>query len=292
MDPITAIIASALVASVAMSFEIFGTATNIQWYSSAILFFVIFWHFPSEKVSPWIYVLAIIYGWTGIPSGILFPAFLVVGVVKQSRAHLIISAVLLIGVAIQVGCILNGPGVARHFEHRFSILVFPTVLHSILGLWITPSLASALGTKYLTLADGIAFLAISTLILSMPIKLASHARPLAMFALLVGFSASITQTFAGIGDADGFLKPVYGGRYYFISSSAIVLAFMFASKSHPKFVRIPLLLALTVNISAWYSQDWTVFTRGKAWEQVLDNCRQVTCTVPIWPEGWTVDIEK
>lgn len=292
IDPLTVIIGSALVASVPMSFEIFGTSTNVQWYSAAALFFVIFWRFESPTPSIWLMPLAILYGWSGVPAAMLFPAFVVVGFARNSRPHIIIAGVLLAASLIQLHAITNGPTMTRQFVHYPSVLVFPTVLPSILGLWMSPSLMAALGSQVLTLADKLSLVAISAVILSLPVKLAAGTRLPALFALFVGFCASLTQTFAAVDDATKFIMPVTGGRYYLISTSAIIMAFMFASISNKWLVRSVLLLALVVNVSGWYSRDWSVFTVGREWSDVLNECSQPTCTLPIWPEGWSVEIDR
>ncbi|MBD9443986.1 hypothetical protein [Rhizobium sp. RHZ01] len=284
-DPILAIVASALVASVGMSFEIFGSATNIQWYGGAALFFAVFWRFENSRPSVGLITFALLYGWSGIPAAMLFPAFLVMAFARSSRAHFAIAAILIVGTAIQIGAMLSAPIVSRDFDRSFTILVLPTVFQSILGLWLTPTLTSAMGGASLSIVDKLSLVAVSAMILAFPIKEAANARILTLFTVVVGLCASMTQTLGAGGNAAELLKPVTGGRYYFISTCAIIAAFMFASKSSPRVMRIPLIAALGINVAVWYSNDWSGFTSGSSWRQEVDGCLESTCKLQIWP-GW------
>ncbi|MEB2848287.1 hypothetical protein [Endobacterium cereale] len=281
-DPVASILVVAVLASAGMTFEIFGSATNIQWYAGATLFFAIFWKFKSARPSTPMTVFVLAYGFSGVPAAMLFPAFVVMGVARKSPTHLFIAAVLMMATALQVLTILGTP-TGREFDHRFSVIVLPTVLQSILGFWVTPSITSMIGGAVLTSADKISLLLASSLILSFPVVTAKRTKATIAFALLVGLAASLTQTLGAGGNALELLRPFSGGRYFFISTSAVATSFLLLSGSNPNAARIPLVCALMVSVMGWYSSDWIGFTQGASWTKAVAQCKETPCTLPVWP---------
>lgn len=281
-DPISAILVAAALASAGMTYEIFGSATNIQWYAGATLFFSIFWKFRTNRPSIPMVIFILAYGFSGIPAAMLFPAFVVMGIARRSPVHLVIAAALMVATAVQALTILGTP-TGRDFDHRFSVIVLPTVLQSILGFWITPSITSMIGGTILTSADKISLLLASALIVSFPVAAATRAKAMIAFALLVGIAASLTQTLGAGGNALELLRPFSGGRYFFISTSALAAAFLLLSVSNASAARAPLFAALIVSVMGWYSGNWIGFTQGASWTEAVAKCDATPCTLPVWP---------
>src|SRR5690606_33170704 len=83
-----------------MTYEIFASSTNIQWYCGAIMFVCLFLKTDSKGITIFLLIVAVLCGLTGIPSVILTPAFFAVWAVRRSNFHLIIGFALLICTAI------------------------------------------------------------------------------------------------------------------------------------------------------------------------------------------------
>jgi hypothetical protein len=78
------------------TYEVFATATNLQWVCSISILLICALppHVLKTRYEPALYLWAAVCGLTGVPSCITAPGYLLRGRVERSRPHLVIGAVL------------------------------------------------------------------------------------------------------------------------------------------------------------------------------------------------------
>ncbi len=128
-------------------------------------------------------------------------------------------------------------------------------LHSVLGFVMTPFVVKAIGTVAL---DWHNFIAIGMLCASLTLVFirATDARHRVdvLVVLTAGMFAAVVQTFGALGDPYFLLGgEANGGRYYLVSTCALILAIMLASVHRPRAMACVLGISLLVQGVASYS---------------------------------------
>ncbi|MFK3664696.1 hypothetical protein ACI2JN_05490 [Ochrobactrum teleogrylli] len=291
---VVTILSVIVIAIAPMTFEIYATSTNIQWYCGAIIFALLFVKLDSI---PWLtlaIILSFLCGLTGVPSVIITPAFFLIWLFNKSRGHLYIAITLLACTAIQAVVVIGIDNPARVFTTSPRLLLLPSLLHSVLGFWLTPNIVQAVGKTALVTANFIAITVFSGLILGAIVWINEpRLRYMAALALIVGIGAAIVQTFGSLGDPIYLLGgPANGGRYYFVSTCAITIAIMLSSTNKTAVPAIILTSAIIVQGIGTFAPAWVPFSSGPSWTDGINKCKTTTCTFDIWPSGLTVELNN
>ncbi len=276
-----------------MSYEIFATSTNIQWYCGAIMFVCLFLKEEDKMMTSFLLVVALLCGLTGIPSVILAPAFLIVFVARRTKLHLYIALVLIFCTAIQATIVLGLDNPSRHFTTSPRLLILPSLLHSVFGYWLAPESVRSLGTTAIAAANFIPIALASGLIITSLFLLNDRkVRFLAALIILVGFGTAIVQTFGALGNPLDLLGgPTNGGRYYFVSTVAMTLTIMLSATDR-KYAPMALLsCAVFAQGIAAYAPSWAIFSSGPSWINSVNQCQNNPCSVDIWPTGLKAEIQ-
>lgn len=285
IHPLLLLLSVGCLALAPMSYEVFASATNIQWYCGAIVLTLLALRLQSRRSVAFACVCALLCGLSGLPSVILMPAFVAVGVLRKSRPHMLLAVILLACVALQVYVLLATGTGGRLFTTSPRLLLLPVALHSVLGFVMTPFVVKAIGTVAL---DWHNFIAIGMLCASLMVVFISSTdsrhRVDVLIVLTAGMFAAVVQTFGALGDPYFLLGgEANGGRYYLVSTCALILAIMLASVHRPGAMACVLGLSLLVQAVASYSPAWRLFSTGPAWADEVAKCQSDPCQLTVWP---------
>ncbi|SMD10828.1 hypothetical protein [Rhizobium sp. RU36D] len=285
VHPLLLLLAVGCLALAPMSYEVFASATNIQWYCGAIVLMLLALRLQSRRWVVFACVCSFLCGLSGLPSVILMPAFIAVGVVRKSRPHLLLAVILLACVAVQAYVLLATGTGGRQFTTSARLLLLPVALHSMLGLVMTPFVVKAIGTVALDWPNFIAIgMLCATLTLVLIRSTDSRNRIDVVLILAAGIGAAVVQTFGALGDPYFLLGgEANGGRYYLVSTSALILTIMLASVHRPRAMACVLGLSLLVQAVASYSPAWRLFNTGPAWAEEVAKCQVDPCQLVVWP---------
>lgn len=287
-------VAAAVLAVLPMTFEIYGSTTNIQWICGASIFLLLFVRIDGRVLAAAALIWAVVCGLSGLPSVILFPAFFVVALVTRSKAHMFIGIALLACAVFQASLVMQGTDQTREFILAPTPLLFPSILQSIYGFWLTPEVTLGIGRSLEKGAyqNSIPLLATAiAVVASIVLSARENHRYAAAFAILVGFCAAFVQTFGSLGSPFDFLGGNAGGRYYFVSSVSLIVALLLASKDRPMVVGAVLAVAVISHVVSAQFGEWGKFRDGPSWRDQVAEC-EGPCRIEVWPPAFVVELPR
>lgn len=291
------------------TYEVFATATNVQWVCSISILLICALDLTAvPKSARWLaYVWAIGCGLTGVPSCIAVPGFFLRATLSRSRPHLIIGLILAGCAFVQMWVILRyNMAAGRTFTLNPQFLVLPTLLHTVLmplfgvaeveyiGSHIRASLP-ALGLW----ATGSALIALAIVaFVSVTAWSGERRRHVVIVTLLCLWAGtSVINTFGAIGDPVALIGALGGGRYYLFGATAFALLLSLCTNVPNQVTATvaicTLCVIVVVSTIADFQGSWTssMTTGGPSWRQEVERCGTVRpCRVTVWPSGWTFDL--
>lgn len=292
-------------------YEVFATATNIQWVCSISVLFILV--APLEKLSrgqrlftvSWVLVC----GLTGIPSCMLFWAFLIRAFWTRphSSMHLVIGGILLACVVVQVAVLAtHETPTSRHFESHIGLLVLPgllqTALSPLLGVDISEVVAGRIKvdpTQKSALIFEVILVSSSIFLLALRLawnSIASRCILLLLCSIWIGIT--LINTFGSIGDPTMLISGLHNGRYFMIGIMCLVLLLTLATASSDPTARqvatylvcfLAVMFAGEVVLSPW---NWLLYKFGPSWRELVQSCHGVRpCTVSVFGD-WNVTLTQ
>jgi hypothetical protein len=293
------------------TYEVFATATNVQWVCSVSL--LVICALPLHGRPKWqragVYAWAVACGLTGVASCVLTPGFLLRGMVYRSRPHLMIGLLLAVCSLVQIWVLTRHEMAGRPFGRDLDLLLLPTVLQTMLAPLIGVAFVNEIGAAILSPgAPAIAWrLCVLAAAVSVVVFLVFAARGydrerrIAFTVLLaLWFTVSLVNTFGAFGDPRALQSGWSGGRYFLLGAVAFSLLLALATGAAARPLRIVAGLALSLMFAvgaanALLPAPWKTFiTRGGAsWAEEVARCgAQRPCRVEIWPKGWHADLVR
>ena len=301
-------IAFLVIFTVPSSYEIWLTSTNLQWVFGFVAFLIFLDFEPRSSASFWFRLSFISLAATsGIPATILSPAYIFKGLMNNSPFFISSGIFLGCGALIQISVIFMAGGTGRDIAILSPELLQATFLQCILapvaGVPLVDHIGHFIRDKSSFQSTVILFYVFALLIISL---FWSTTRGFAgsykaWACLLVGIFVVLVQASAPIGGQQGLVSAAGGARYFYVGTSAIIIALALASspcKRNGKGFRAiwgALLIVQAVNL---FGTEWNAFFReGPRWEKQVKKCRQIqpssssqTCTLDIWPNGWKIKV--
>lgn len=293
-------VACLLFAAQTAGYEVFLSATNVQWVCSAVALLLALQDDVGATSAPaWRrYAALAACGLTGTPSCILLPLFLALAWLRPTRYRFTLAAVLAAAAALQCGVILAHAGqVHRQFQltpQTLAAFVLHTVLAGFLPVDGVESMTAVLrahgphwggSAAQLTLV-GLAGLGILT-VLARDRLGAVLAVALAATAVQVG----LVNAFGQLGKADDLLGGWAGARYFFCPSTCLIVILAAGSSADVRSLRVVagLLVFMALGDAALSRIDagWSgLFMTGPSVSGGVDRCRVAgPCRVPVGPNG-------
>lgn len=287
------------------TYEVWLTATNIQWVTGVSMLLVLAMPGPALDRARSIYLTwSIICALSGVPATILAPLFVGRFILEKNKSALWIGLTLGAGAILQIAVIANSVVTGRSFSRSILSLLRPIALQTTLVSFLGPAatediakhvrsapLASAMTYLTLIIGGGLAAMAFVA-----PWK--SPGRLIAIYILLAAILVSVVQVFGSLGDPAGMISSMAGGRYFLFGQVALCLILALGTASsniHLK--RLAAILLLTICIvqveqkmgkPALFSPILT----GPSWRQQVKRCQpDQPCRIEIWPPGWHLDVK-
>lgn len=282
------------------------TATNIQWICAAGLVFLLPLR-ESELVQYRValYVWVLVCGMTGIPSVMLFPAFVLVGISEKSRVHFTIAIYLFICAIFHAVVIYYLPNLGeREFSSDPLLYVVATLVHTIVApavglaraeiilMPLRESVSITTQAAVVVLAAGVAVVAILTTIAA---RSSSWAIAVSLACLWLG--TGVIQSFGSIGNPANLVVPSHGSRY-FLTGLVCIYIMLGLGASHPtryvRYVCVALMIYLSavVIVQRWeLPSNLPAFLNGPDWQGQVAACvKEAPCEVEVWPPSWKITI--
>ncbi|MCK5002691.1 MAG: hypothetical protein KAS57_06680 [Gammaproteobacteria bacterium] len=292
-------------------YEVFFTATNVQWICSVSILIVCILPLEYENKNRHIatYAWLIICGLTGVTSVMLAPGFLLRGMLNSSRHHIQMGLLLSFFAIVHLVIIFNSDHPDRLFPMDLFSLTMPTLLQTVLSPLISADMVNVLVSK--TVLDGkvvswwyLVSIALSSLVIMSGVIYAAFKQsddknvPLVIVLLWIG--VSVLNTIGSIGDPEGLLSGWGGGRYFFFGSVCFVLLLAISvsgkSRLYSSFSLAILLLVIVTGVIEAATSEWQNFIlTGPSWRSEVVNCHDLRpCNVTVWPGGdtWSFDLVR
>jgi hypothetical protein len=296
-------IGAALVAAFALAapgYEIFASATNVQWVCAITILLLCL--LPENTFGKWGWrgalTWTVICGTTGVPSCVLAPAMFVVAWSTRSTKHLAMGIILSFCTLFQLAVILLSPTErAFVFSPQITILsVFhQTILAPILGVSLTDAIGAVVrpghpGAAAAAAAVAVISIAIATIVIRQAFKSGSEWVIMTLLSCLwIGVSS--LQYFGARDDPAFGLSAWLQGRYFVTGLFCMLALLALASRGQEGFIaRIGFAIILLQGV---IQNDAMARTHGgKPWSETLQLCADKRpCEVPIWPDGWSVKLK-
>lgn len=299
--------AAALFALQPGGYEVFLSATNVQWVASVLTLLLA----VSDDVPAWSpraavhYAVLLACGLTGTPSCILLPLFLAGAAWRRSTFRWAMTSVLGIATAVQAGVVL-----AHRAElHRalslsphmllpevfqvFYAQVLPAHVLDVLGRTVGAYDGLGHATGLQVAALGVAGMVAVTVLASRRLGLFT-AGLLQVGALLI----PLVNEFGALATADDMLSGWAGSRYFFVGASSMLVLMAACIDGVTATARIMgtalVGFALLNGISTAVLAEWPKqYVEGPSLASQVDACGTGWCRVTVWPAGlhWTLDIK-
>lgn len=285
-------------------YEVQLTATNIQWVCAAGLVFFLAIRGDALGRARFAFLAWVaLCGLTGVPSCLLFPAFLIKGYFEKDRTHTVAGIILLACVVVQAVVITHAGTTGRVYTRDPFLLVMPTAVQTILTPTFGADASNLLGAflqqpqnRFSTASLSIFLLFIGALGGAV---LAAARRDTLFFAITAGclwIGTGVVQTFGATGDPVALLGGIAGSRYYLTGLMCFLTLLAVGgarSQIAPKVFCSLLLVMFAANAvsqRAW--APWTViFLTGPSWSEQVHKCpANEPCRLTAWPGGdWVVE---
>lgn len=299
--------AAALFALQPGGYEVFLSATNVQWVASVLaLLLAISDEVPAGSPRAVVrYAALLACGLTGTPSCILLPLFLAGAVWRRSAFGWAMVAVLGSATAVQAGVVLAHRAELHRALSLSPHMLLPEVFqvfyaqilpaHALDALGRTVGAYNGLGhaTGLQVTALGVAGMAAVTVLASRRLGRFT-AGLLHAGALLI----PLVNEYGALATADDMLSGWAGGRYFFVGASCMLIlmaACVDAATATGRMMGTALvgfaLLngAATAALAEWPRQ----YLEGPSVAAQVDACGTGWCRVTVWPTAlhWTVAIK-
>jgi hypothetical protein len=299
-------------ALLAHTYEVFATATNLQWVCSISVLLLCTSSLSSRSKGSRYFV----YGWvvacglTGVASCVLALGFFLRTLLDKSRPHLVIGILLTVCSVLQLWIIATHETIVpRSFTRDIELLVLPTLLNTIaeplIGARQEEQLVNAIqpGVEGAGAVKIVLETATTSVIVFLTLALRNCARNrrVAFLVVVVLWAfASVIYTFGAIGDPRTLLLLWSGARYYLLGAVAFGLMLALATGASNGYARTAAIWMLSflvvisaVDIIMPSSLRYLYSHGGPSWSAELARCgAQRPCRVKIWPHSdiWTVDL--
>ena len=290
-------------------YEIYLTATNIQWVCSVSILIIF-----TLDVRGWrslcvnyIYIFVLISGLTGVCSAMLAPIYLIRGYHLRSQFHLKAGLLLFFSGVFHLIIIYSNTHPERSFSTDIFTLTFPMILQSI---WspifgagvVDDALGLVANVKQAWIWGGLVY--VISLLLSIFIMQTARTdkedKYLAPMLFLTWIYISMLNVFGSIGDPNALVSGWGGGRYFYLGSVCFVVLLGLAA-SNGKFVKstisyLIIIVMLISGINQNYNATWKNWLiSGKSWQETVKLCRELRpCEVEVWPGGddWRFQLKR
>lgn len=294
---ITLIIAAA--ALLPHGYEIYLSATNVQWICSACILILALlneqdWSRSGKAAA---YIFTGLCGLTGVCSVMLTPIFLARRFTAQSSLHFRLGLLLGACALLHIGVILASPHPDRMFTTDAFTLTFPIALQSVLSPLFGVTFVDWLLAFDEPKTRSLIVVAVYCLALLIAISTFTSARPMKnqsfVIAALTGawIFISALNVFGSIGDTSALISGWGGGRYFFLGTACLLVSVGFAtSNESPVIARSAIILLITIvlsGISQIYLGEWKNWLiAGESWKEQVARCLNARpCMVEAWPGG-------
>ena len=300
------ILGAALFALQTGGYEVFLSATNVQWVCSVVtLLLALQEDVAASGAAAWgRYGLLAACGFTGTPSCMLLPLFVGMAWHRPSRYRFALAAILAVAVAVQVGVILTHAGqVHRAFAVTPAIAIafaIQTVLVGALPVEAMNDVAIPLrdqaahwvGTAAQLVLVGCAGLGI---LATLGLDRLGPRRVATLVAAALGIG--VLNAFATLGRADDLVSGWAGARYFFLPTTCLIVLLASGLGAGATAMRVVAgLLAVVALGNAAVSvvdSGWTgLFVSGPSVSAGVDRCRAAgPCRVPVGPNGFGLTVD-
>lgn len=288
---IVSVVAAVLMALLPSGYEVYLTATNVQWVCSlAALMIGLSEELPAAKPKAIVrYAGLAACGLTGLPSCILGPVLLVLALRRRTA----FGWAIFFTIAGTVAVIAAHRGdVARPFNLTPGI-VGPFALHTIFTAFLPVSLVDALAeaAQSRLLRVDVAMAGAAGLALIAWAAWDSLGAFLTLLLAGAAVGASFLNEIGALGTVSAMLSGWNGGRYFFLAGCcvAVLLAAGLASSNGARRATAAALvaLALATGLPASRAEAWTgIFLAGPSVADQVDACpAETSCRVQEWPVG-------
>lgn len=300
------IVAAALFALQAGGYEVFLSATNVQWVCSVVtLLLALQEDVAASSAAAWgRYGLLAACGFTGTPSCMLLPLFVGLAWHRPSRYRFALAAILAVAVAVQSGVILTHAGqVHRAFAVTPAIAIafaLQAVLDGALPIDAVSSVALPLHDKaahWAGMAAQVVLLGCAGLgiLATLGQDRLGQRRVAVLVAAALGIG--LLNAFAALGGVQDLVSGWAGARYFFLPTTCLIVLLAAGLGAGPRALRVVagLLAAAALGNAAVSVVDagWTgLFVSGPSVSAGVDRCHaDGPCRVPVGPTGFGLTVD-
>jgi hypothetical protein len=280
--------------------EIFASATNIQWIAALSITLMTITEYSEDRQGRrlWIYGWVIACGMTGVPSLLLTPFFFLQAYLNKSRTHFNIGCVLVACVAVQAIVMAGTSHPTRQLIFAPRLLFGPFLLQTVFTQFTGPGFTKTLGAMVVESRAFFLFIAtigVTVVGVLLYFSREKSTRNAAITLGLIWIFVSVLQTLGALGGVPEKLRLLSGAgaaRYYATGTLAILVLVSFTAKSRGRmFVAMALVVVLINGASYSQSTQRNRAAHSLSWREQVQLCK-FPCTVKIWPEGWTVTLQR
>lgn len=305
----TSALTAIVLALLPQGYEIYLTATNIQWVCSVgMLLLSVVQTSDWRPHRQWIgYAFTLLAGLTGVCSVMLAPFFLIRKRIEPSAFHFNAGMILAVCTMLHAGVIFSNEHVDRNIPSNLFLLSFPTVLQSVFSplvgatavdRWVATAQASAHGWATI----------LAIYLGSIPLLWAA-----CLGAEKKGSRGNLTYTLTGawilvctlntlgsLGDPKGLLSGWSGGRYYYLGAVCFLLLLASTASSERPLRSKIAIACICMMVATGVAQkkhgiwkNWLI--KGESWRAQVLRCPDTRpCDVQAWPGGpdWTFQLKS
>lgn len=299
---ILSILGVAIFALLPHGYEIYLSATNVQWICSVCVLLISV--LELERVrrirKAIIYTIVVFCGLTGVPSVMLAPIFLVRRFVDHSETHFRIGLILCLCALGQVAVLASHAHSDRMLPIDFYTILAPTILQTIMSPLIGAEYVDKIimplkhGEGAISAHFAIVAILLAAGFVSVFSFFAFKAAENKLVPVALIFSwiwISTLNVVGSIGDPKQLISGWGGGRYFFLGAVCMILLAVLATKSDNRFIgRAAVVFLLAMLISGAVQSlngDWKNWMiTGNSWKSQVERCGPVRpCAVEAWPGG-------
>lgn len=307
--PLLISIVAVVLALLPQGYEVYLTATNIQWICCVSVFIVLIidirdWNNIFRRST---YFFVAISGLTGVCSVMLAPIFFLRSYFMHSKYHFKMGLILAVCAVFQLIIILLNAHQDRSFPTDIFTLTFPLTLQSIwsplIGGGVVSDLIILLSNAtqnwvWITLVYLISMLLVFFVLLSAIKAVKDRHLPITIFGTWI--CISMLNVLGSIGDPSALVSGWGGGRYFYLGAVCFVILLGFAASNNSsinsKIAYVILFVIMITGIDQIYAGDWkTWLVSGESWYEVVNKCEGARpCDVEVWPGGadWMFQLTK
>ncbi len=296
-------------ALVPQSYEVWLSATNLQWVAgvSMLLVFAMPEEFLSRRpavATAW----AVVCGIAGIPGVLPTPFFFLRAVEEKSRSLFAIGMAGGVCALVHLASLYLHASTGRQYPSDLSVLVLPSVLQSVIAPLFTAEFANGLAQairQHLPAIDGslVGTLVLAAAIAGTAVAASSRSAAGALTAYVAGLwvLVSLIQTFGSLGNPRDMISGLGGARYFLFGSMALCLLLAWGTTSSDAWLRrctlaMLVLVGLTGVVQRYTSPSIDFTMSGPSFREQVRACEaeaKPVCRVALWPRSaaWHVDLK-